>query len=726
MLSQALRQAAAAYASGAWGRAEELCSGILNAEPHHFDALNLLGIIAARTGRATKAAELLKRAVAVNPGNATVHNNYGNVLKDLGRFADALVSYERALRIDAGLAEIHNNRAVSLQELGRFAEALDAYERALELKPAYAEAHGNRGNALRGLEQFEAALDSYERALKINPGYAEAYNNRGVTLQELRRFDAALESLERALTINPSYAEAYNNRGVTLQALGRLDEALDSYARALQINPVYAEAHVNRGVTLQQMRRFPDAVACFESALKIKPDEPWLRGACVHAKSQICDWTDWHAQISELIAGIERGMRTVRPFPLLARVDSVSLQRRASEIWVNARNPARPVLPPLGKRPRHPKIRLGYYSADYRNHPTAYLLAELFESHDRERFDVVAFSFGPDEHDAMRERLTASFERFIDVRALPDRQVAELSRELEIDIAVDLKGFTQDERTGIFSYRAAPLQINYLGYPGTLGAPYMDYLIADEVLIPEEDRQFYAEKIIYLPHSYQANDRTRRIADREYSRAELQLPPSAFVFCCFNNNYKIDPETFAGWMRILKGVEGSVLWLLKDNETAAQNLRKEAAARDVSPARLIFAPRMPLHEHLARHRVADLFVDTLPCNAHTTASDALWAGLPVLTRRGESFPARVAASLLNAVGLPELIMDTQEQYEARAIEFGRNPGLIAATRHKLAANRLTTPLFDSASFARHIENAYTQIYERYHADRGPDHIRVAR
>jgi len=725
-LSQAMQQAGAAYQGGAWAKAQSLCSMVLNADPRHFDALSLLGIISAQTGRAQEAAQLLGRAVAANPANAAAHNNYGNVLKSLGRFDDALASYERALEINSGLAELHNNRSVALQELGRFDEALEGYERALKIKPDYAEAYNNRGNVLRNLKRFEDALASYERALSHKPVYAEAYNNRGAALQELKLFDEALDSYERALMIKPDYAEAHNNRGITLQDLKRLDEALNSYERALEINPDYAAAYNNRGVTLQQLRRCADALESYERALKLRPDDEWLYGTWLHAKSQVCDWRDVNSTVAELAVRIGRGRRTIRPFPLLTLTDSPSLQRRAAEIWVRARNAAGQVLPPIGKSARHAKIRVGYYSADFHNHATAYLSAGLFERHDRERFELVAFSFGPDRQDEMRQRLSAAFDQFLDVRTKSDREIAELSRKLGIDVAMNLKGFTQDERTGIFSYRAAPIQVNYLGYPGTMGAPYMDYIIADPLLIPRESREHYVEKIIYLPNSYQANDRSRRIADKEFSRAELGLPPASFVFCCFNNNFKIGPEAFDGWMRILRQAEGSVLWLLQDNETAAENLRKEAAARGVSAERLIFAPRMPLPEHLARHRAADLFIDTLPCNAHTTASDALWSGLPVLTRIGESFAGRVAASLLDAVGLPELIAESQERYEAMAVEFATNPGLLAKIREKLGRNRLTTPLFDSELFTEHLEDAYTQIYERYQADLGPEHVYVAR
>jgi len=382
------------------------------------------------------------------------------------------------------------------------------------------------------------------------------------------------------------------------------------------------------------------------------------------------------------------------------------------------------VLGPVERRSAAGKIRLGYFSADFHNHATAYLMAELFERHDRERFELIAFSFGLDDQGEMRQRLTASFDRFLDVSPLSDLQIARQARALNIDIAIDLKGHTLNSRTGIFACRAAPLQVNYLGFPGTSGANYFDYLIADQTLIPERNRLHYSEKIVYLPHSYQVNDRQRRTAAILPNRPSQGLPETGFVFCCFNNSYKITPAHFDCWMRILKAVEGSVLWLLEDNAEATTNLIREAERRGVSGKRLVFGKRVPLAEHLARHCCADLFIDSFPCNAHTTASDALWTGLPVLTCPGESFASRVAASLLNAIGLPELIAGSPSGYEREAIDLAMNPRKLAAIRHKLAANRLTTPLFDTARFARHIESAYGRMFERQMAGLPPEHLLI--
>jgi predicted O-linked N-acetylglucosamine transferase (SPINDLY family) len=440
---------------------------------------------------------------------------------------------------------------------------------------------------------------------------------------------------------------------------------------------------------------------------------------------KLCDWNDIAPHFVRMNEKIERRERATPPFPLLAMPTSPAAERTAAEVWVEHKHRVHAFLPAISRHPRRDRIRIGYFSANLHEHAVARLLAGVFERHDRSRFEVTAFSFGPDTGDPMRRRLSAAFDEFVDVRAQSDGDVAALARRHGIDIAVDLMGFTQDARTNIFAHGAAPIQVNFLGYPGTMGAGFMDYLIADATLVPETSRQHYAEAIAYLPHSFQPNDTKRAIADRAFRREELGLPHSGFVFCCFNNSYKITPRTFDRWMRIVDRVSGSVLWLSEDNALATDNLRKEAERRGVRADRLVFAPFMPVTtEHMARYRMADLFLDTLPYNAHTTASDALWAGLPVLTCAGDTFAGRVAASLLNAVGLPELVTRTPDEYERLAIDLATHRDKLGRIRQALAANRQTAPLFDTGLFARHLEAAYTAMHERYQAGLAPGHIHV--
>jgi predicted O-linked N-acetylglucosamine transferase (SPINDLY family) len=758
-LPQAMQHAAAAYNDGEWAKAEHLARLILNAQADYFDALNLLGIMTAQTRRPEEAADLFRRAVAARPTDAAAHSNYGNSLNDLKRFEDALHSYSRALKIKPDFAEayfnrgnalrelkrfedaldsyacalkikpndveVYNNRGLVLQELKRFEEALESFASALEIRPDFAEAYNNRGLALQALKRSEEALDSFASALEIRPDFADAYNNRGLVLQELKRFEEALESFASALKIRPDFAEAYNNRGNTLLELKRFEEALDSFANALKIRPDFAEVYNNRGLALQQLKRFEEALDSYGHALMVRPDCDWSYGNWLHMKMLLCDWSNFDSQIADLAAKIQQAKKTTPPFPVLALIDCLLLHRQAAETWVSEKCPPSRLLPAIAKRARHERIRVGYFSGDYRNHPVSFLTAEMLERHDRSRFEVIAVSFGPDTQDEMRRRMERAFDRFIDVRGKSDLDIVQLARSMELDIAVDLGGYTEGCRPNLFALRAAPLQVGYLGYLATLGAPYMDYLIANTTIIPPEHQRHYAEKIIYL-RTYQANDSKRVISDKRFSREELGLPRTGVVFCCFNASYKIVPETFDSWMRILRQVEDGVLFLFADNVTAQRNLIKEAVKRGVAADRLVFGQRLPVPEYLARYRTADLYLDTLPYNAGTTASDALWAGLPVLTRMGESFAARVAASLLNDIGLPELVTSTQEQYEATAIELASNPGRLAEIKDRLHRNRSEMPLFDTEGFTRHLENAYTQIYERYQTDLSPEHIYVAR
>jgi predicted O-linked N-acetylglucosamine transferase (SPINDLY family) len=477
---------------------------------------------------------------------------------------------------------------------------------------------------------------------------------------------------------------------------------------------------------LNDLKQHQAAVESFNSAVFLRPGYEFLHGTRLHTKMCICDWTDAGIQIKELARKVECAEKACPPFPFSALDTSPALQRKAAEVWANEKAPFNAELGDIAKRRRGQKIRIGYFSMDFGNHPVALLTAGLFESHDRSQFEVYAFSFGFEKTGEIRSRLEAAFDMFIDVKDKSDREIAMLARQMNIDIAIDLAGFTSGSRTGIFAMRCAPIQVNYLGYPGTMGAHYIDYLVADKTLIPQASQKHYCEKIVYLPDTYMANDSKRPISDKNFTREELGLPQAGFVFCCFNNNYKITPETFDGWMRILSQVEGSVLWLSENNSVASSNLRKEAQQRGVNPQRLVFAQKLPLlGEHLARHRAADLFIDTLPFNAHTTASDALWAGLPVLTCTGEAFASRVAASLLNAIGVPELITSRQEDYEALAIELASQPEKLKAIRQKLQRNRLTTPLFDTALFTRNLEQAYAQMFERYQAGLQPQHMQVS-
>ncbi len=612
------------------------------------------------------------------------------------------------------LADIKFQEGDALYQQHRLAEAIACYDQTLALDSGHMMALYMRGAALFQLRHLDAAADSLHAALRLAPDYAPAHNILGVVLSGLGHSEAALESYNTAIRLKPIFASPYINRSLILRHQGRFEESLASLDRALALAPNNPNAHSNRGSLLTEMNQPAAAIPSLTRALQINPAMPFLPGIRVLNKMFLCDWSNFDAELADLSARIARGEPAAPTWSLVGLLDSADLQRKAAEIWTAMECPENPALGPLPAHPRpkdisQGRIRLGYYSADFHRHATAYLIAELFECHDRSKFEVIAFSFGPQNGDDMQKRIIAACDRYVDVTTRTDREVAALSREMEIDIAVDLKGLSGGHRLGIFAHRAAPIQVAYLGYPCTLGAPYIDYLIADNTIIPDASRHFYTEKIVNLPNSYQVNDRKRKVGDQVFTRTELGLPDSGFVFCCFNNHYKITPATFNAWMRILKAVEGSVLWLLSEDPAAAANLRREAQTRGVDPSRLVFAGRTQPEEHLARHQVADLFLDTLPYNAHTTASDALWVGLPVLTCPGETFPSRVAASLLTALDMPEMIAPAMAAYEALAVQLAKEPERLAAVRQKLARNRATSPLFDTDLFTRNIEAAYIEM-----------------
>ncbi len=610
---------------------------------------------------------------------------------------------------------MHTHHGIALFMLNRHDAAISSYDTAIALNPNDSEAYYHRGNALDEAKRHADATASFDRAIALGANHADAWNNRGIALFAMHRHELAVTSFDRALALREACAETHFNRGNALNALRHCEQALAAYDRCISIDPHYAPAYDKRAQSLADLHRYPEAIASYEQALALRPDLPAALATRQYLKMLICDWRDFTTEVALLTERIERGIAVANPFCLLAVADSPALQRHAAERWVGSQHP------PIGgnaksrmRGSRSERIRIGYFSADFHNHATMQLMAGLFESHDRSRFEIVVFSFGPPSHDAMRERLRAACARFVDIHDQSDADAAALCRHAAIDLAIDLKGFTRDGRLGIFARRAAPLQVSYLGYPGTLGAPYIDYLVADPIVIPASSRPDYTESIVYLPHSYQVNDRTRPIAHSTPTREELGLPTSGFVFCCFNSCYKITPAVFGRWMRILA-----------DNVAAVRNLKQAASAHGVQPERLVFARRLAPPEHLARHRCADLALDTFPCGAHTTASDALWAGLPLLTQPGSTFASRVAASLLTALGLPELIVESFTAYEETAVHLARAPIILDRIRADLAAKRLTSPLFATAPYTRDLETAYTLMHERHLSGLPPMDMQVA-
>lgn len=705
------------------------------------------GLAQAELGRKEEALASYNQALALQPDFSSAWHNRGNMLRELGRPGQALESYDKALALSANDPLALYGRGTALSDLDRNDEAIACFDRLLSLKPQFGPGLISRANLLLKLKRVQGALEDFDRALALSPGDAELLNNRGTALWHLGRKTEARASYDQALAAHPGHvgvllnraflhqelgdlqlaladygkalagergnARAWNGRGSVLHALKRPEEALADFDKALELDCGFADALANRAtIKWTAERDQAGAVADLEAALKADPKQSYARGELLHLKMFGADWKQFYADRARLDEGVRNGEPVVRPFVYQALSSSPADLQTCSRIFTaQFFPPVEQARQPL--RRQHDRIRIGYLSGEFREQATAYLMAGLYELHDRETFEIVAIDNGGGDGSAMRRRLESSFDGLIYINQMTDAQAAARIREAEIDILVNLNGYFGNPRMGVFARRAAPIQVNYLGFPATLGAPYMDYIIADRTVIPEEDLPFYDEQVVWLPHSYQVNDRKRAISPDVPDRAALGLPEHGFVFCNFNQSYKFTPDTFASWMRILKAVDGSVLWLLDARPPFQANLSREAQQRGVAPERLIFAPSLPYERHLARLKRADLFLDCLPYNAHTTASDALWAGLPVLTRLGTSFPGRVAASLLLAVGMPELVTGSEAEYEKRAIDLARDARALQPLKQKLLANRLTTPLFDTDLSRRHLESAYTTMWRAW-------------
>ncbi|HUE62858.1 MAG TPA: tetratricopeptide repeat protein [Rhizomicrobium sp.] len=630
---------------------------------------------------------------------------------DAGRHQDAEKAYRRIVEaVPDDIQALHMIGVLQLQ-LDRPADALQLLDSLLSQAPHHADIRTHHGLALQLMGRSDEALADFNRALAMNPDNALTLLYRGNLLLEIGQHPGALASYERLIAIAPRYDEAWFRRGTALWLMERYEDALASYRRALEINPSRFGAAFNSGTTLLKLERYDEALVAFGTAAKQAPGHRYLLGAMAGAVSGACDFSRWNDMRAEVIDAVENRSSVIAPLTFLPFCSNGALRRAASEAFALDQVPQLDRVPWKVESYAHGTVRLAYVSSDFHQHATAELIAGLIEAHDRRKFEVTAISFSPDDGSSLRARIAGAFDYFVDVRGMGDADVARLLREREVDIAVDLKGHTEGSRTGIFAYRPCPVQVNYLGYPGTIGTPWLDYIIGDAVVLPFSDQEYYSEKIVHLPHCYQPNDARRAIAEPLPSRAEAGLPERVFVFCCFNAAWKITPAIFDVWMRLLRALPESMLWLLQDNASMPAHLRAAAAARGVDARRLVFAPRTAPAEHLARHGLADLFLDTLPYGAHTTASDALWTGTPLLTCLGPQFDGRVAASLLKTIGLPELVTSSLTEYEALALALARDPKKLEGLRARLAANRLSSPLFDVERFARTIEAAYLRMIE---------------
>ena len=719
-----LRQAFQDFQMGRLIDAEKALKQFLVIAPDNFDANHLLAVIYASQDKHSDALEYYKKALIIRPSDAHALSNWGSSLSALGQNQEAFRQLQRALEIDPNNHDCWYNAGNVLCDLRKYEEALIYYGQAIKLNPQYYQAHNNYGKTLFDMGSNADSLTYFDNALAINPNFLECLINKGASLKKLKRYDEALACDDRVISMKPDYAEAYSNKGNTLHELKRYEEAIVHYDTSLSLKPDYAESWASKANTLNTLRQHTQAAECYFKASDFSDEDAFFYGHAHHQMMLACDWTNYEKITNEIFIRVNEGKKVSHPFGFQGISSSELLIKSCTQLYVMGKFPAMGSLYKPSKN-NHNKIRIGYLSGEFREQATSILMSRVWELHDKSKFEIYAFDSGWKDNSEYRKRIEKSFSNIFDVSRLSDLEIAKLVVNNNIDILVNLNGFFGQGRQGVFAYKPAPIQVNYLGYPGTLGAPYIDYIIADRVVIPEESVEHYVEKVVYLPNSYQANDDQRVISKRQFTKAELGLPENGFVYACFNNNYKITPSTFDSWMRILTRAEGSVLWLLADNSIAKENLIKAAADRGVDPSRLIFADRLSASEHLARHRLADLFLDTLPCNAHTTCSDALWAGVPVLTLVGSTFSGRVAASLLMAVGLDELIMNRQEDYETLAIELAMNQSKLEIIKERLSHNLSSAALFDSGLITKNLEAAYIKMYERYEENLLPEHMSIS-
>jgi len=711
---------------GEYDRALKDFSRARQLEPQYEDACLNEAQCLQRLGRDEEAAACYRRILRMAPGHLAAQVGLGEALRQAGRPSDAIDELISATQRHPQDASAWVGLGNACLDAKRWAEAVDAYGHASTLMPDHALTYANCGKALRELGHHEDARLVMEAAIKIDPNCLPALRNKVVLLLDQSRWTLAVEACAAALKVGPEDAQTFNNLGYALNALKQYEAALDAFQTATRHQPDLALAWVNQACTLEFMGRHEDALKACEEALRLDPDYPLLPGRLGHARMYVCDWSHAAADRERVLRATREDKAACDPFRIITFSDQAADQQQLARKWL--KSTAKPVdteLWPALPAARHSgRIRVGYLSADFHHHATTLLMAQMLELHDKSRFEVIAISFGPPREDPMRARLRKAFDSFHDVMTMDDDKAANFVRGLKLDIAVDLKGHTLDNRIGLFQRRVAPVQVSYLGFPGTLGAPFMDYILADHTLIPDHLKPYYDEKVIRVPGTYQSNDASRSIELPAPSRSSLGLPDDAFVFCSFNNNYKITPELFDVWMRLLRRVPRSVLWLLADSETASRNLAREASDRGIDSSRLIFAPRVSWEAHLARQQAADLFLDTLPCNAHTTASDALRVGLPVLTCSGTSFASRVAASLLHAQGLDELITHDLGAYEQMAVELAQDPIRMSALRSQTRAAIESGMLLDTESLVRNIEKAYRLICECAWKEKAPSDLDV--
>ena len=709
--------------NGDLDEAVEYLEKTLTQDPNSTSTLTMLGNAYNKKGDYKLAISYYKQVLELDPSEAVSHYNMGNALQADGLFDTAIKHYKKALKINPNDIDTYNNMAVTLQNQGKPKDAIKIYKKALKIDASLTETYYNLGNALRAEGERQAAIESYKQAIEVDADWADPHINLGMTLCDMGNTDAGLESCHRALEIDPTSTAAHTNVGIIMKIKGDPRAAIESFRKAIEIDFNCEDAHYSLGLEFQEMRELVAAIESFNNALIDNNKHEVVLISRLNCQAQICDWAAIERD-RHLIPDLGTLTKSIEPFAAMFLEDAPERHLLRSKLYAKNSFKQKSIPLPTGPTHKPKRVRIGYFSSDFRDHSATWAILNILEAHDRERFEIYAYSFGPDDSGPMRKEIIKAVDTFVDVQDMTDRDVALLAREDKIDIAIDLNGYTKFSRPSIFAYRAAPIQIHFWSSANSSGTDYIDYYIGDTVNLPKENDHHYSESIIRLPHWYQAVYSKSQFTSNPPTRADMGLPEDGFVFCCFNNSYKLSPVEFKIWMRLLDKVEGSVLWLLNLNKWMKQNLQKEAVKQGISPDRLIFAEPIPHHEHLMRHRLADLFIDNFNTNAGVTAGDALWVGLPIVTKLGNGLAARICGSLLVSLDMPELVTKTEQEYEALILELATNPERLATIRQKLTENRLSTALFDTESFTKHLEDGYNQAYQLYFDGKKPEAITV--
>jgi predicted O-linked N-acetylglucosamine transferase (SPINDLY family) len=757
-LQQAFDAAFSLHKQGRIAQADQAYRRILQTHPDHLGALQLGGAAALQLRQYPRALDLLSRAIQQDPTDPSLFNNRGLVRHNLGQTPEALSDFDHALSLHPNYAEAFNNKGTALRKAGRDREALACFQNAIRLRPPFFDALVNQGHVLCQMDDHASALLSYQRALQLQPQHAPTLVCQGDCCTKLGQVEEALALYEKAKKIQPNdigtwlkvadlhrtagrmskaldevhsalkqcpdQAEAHNYIGNLYHALGDDLQAVQHHQRAMALNPGFPDPKVHLGQALTSLGQLPEACAAYEAAWQQQPDRPYLLGTWIHSQMKLCQWAGVEDRIHHLATALNEGHPVANPFITMSLIDAPDTQCQAARRYFLDKHATQVPPPPFPKRGTGERARIGYVSADFKDHAVSYLTQDLYTLHDRGQFEVHGFSLKKPKETEFHKNLVSRFDHFHDLSDMSDAEACRFIRDQQIDIAVDLGGYTLDSRPSLFAMRCAPIQVNHLGFPGTTGSTVHDYIVGDRIVTPLDDAQHFSEAIIQLPHSFQVNPVSRPRPDHPITRADAGLPPHAFVYCAFNNPYKILPNVFARWMRILHGTPDSVLWLYADHPQTQDNLRQAAAFQGIDASRLVFARQVPYAEYVQRYELADLFLDTHPYNAGTTASDALWAGLPVLTLKGQSFVSRMAASLLSAVGLAELITESASAYEQLAIDLAHNPSRLSSMKAHLLSKRADLSLFATQAWVRHMELAYRQALATCHAGKPPQHIQV--